>query len=91
MTIPLSRKNKLPTHAKPSLALDLVAAMQWCDRHANDEAGPEFAEAIKWCLRNPTLRGVGANKQQAWREDLWTQVVEPLQYCHRQLNPGAES
>ncbi len=65
--------------------------MQWCDRHANDEAGPEFAEAIKRCLRNPTLRGVGANKQQAWREDLWTQVVEPLQYCHRQLNPGAES
>jgi len=65
--------------------------MKWCDRHANDEAGPEFAEAIKRCLRNPTLRGVGANKEQAWREDLWTQVVKPLHYCHRQLNPGAES
>jgi len=74
------------TH-KTSTALDLYAAIQWCDRYANDEAGPEFAEAIKWCLRNPTMSS-GGEKEQGWREEFWTQVVEPLQYCHRQLSAG---
>lgn len=36
--------------------------MQWCDRYANDEAGPEFAEAIKWCLRIPTIRSGGGEQ-----------------------------
>lgn len=66
------------------LALDLVAAMQWCDRYAVDEAGPEFADAINWCLRNPTLRGGGnrgGTDEQQWREDLQEQVIQPLRNC----------
>lgn len=78
------RRNFVSLDGQPNPGLDLVAAMQWCDRYANDEAGPEFAGAIEWCLRNATARQSG-DKEQAWREELFTQVVEPLQYCHRQL------
>lgn len=78
------RRNFVSLDGQPNPGLDLVAAMQWCDRYANDEAGPEFAGAIDWCLRNPTARTIGA-KEQGWREELFTQVVEPLQYCHKQL------
>lgn len=79
------RRNFPTLDGAANSALDLVAAMQWCDRYANDEAGPEFAEAIKWCLSNPTRRG-DDRKAQGWRGELWSQVVEPLQYCHRQLS-----
>ena len=78
------RRNFVSLDGQPNPGLDLVAAMQWCDRYANDEAGPEFAGAIDWCLRNPTARTIGA-REQGWREELFTQVVEPLQYCHKQL------
>lgn len=82
------RRNFVSLDGQPNPGLDLVAAMQWCDRYANDEAGPEFAGAIDWCLRNPTARTIGA-KDQGWREELFTQVVEPLQYCHKQLVAAA--
>jgi len=75
-------------------ALDLVAAMQWCDRNAIDEAGPEFADAINWFLRNPTLRGGGnrgATDEQQWREDLREQIVEPLRYCCQLLGDVSRS
>ena len=78
------RRNFPTLDGEANSALDLVAAMQWYDRYANDEAGPEFAEAIKWCLRNPVMSG--GEKGQGWREQLWVQVVEPLQNCHRQLS-----
>ena len=78
------RRNFVSLDGQPNPGLDLVAAMQWCDRYANDEAGPEFAGAIDWCLRNPTARTSGA-KEQGWRAELLTQVLEPLQYCHQQL------
>jgi len=58
--------------------------MQWCDRYAIDEAGPEFADAINWCLQNPTLRGggnLGGTDEQQWRENLQEQVVQPLRHC----------
>lgn len=58
--------------------------MQWCDRYANDEAGPEFADAINWCLRNPTLRSSGnlaGTDERNWRDHLREQVVEPLRHC----------
>ena len=78
------RRNFVSLDGQPNPGLDLVAAMQWCDRYANDEAGPEFAGAIEWCLRNPTAR-LSGGKEQGWRDELFTQVVEPLQYCHKQL------
>lgn len=80
------RQNYLSRDGQPYAALDLVAAMEWCDRFASEEAGPEFADAIDWCLRNPTkVRESAHNKDAGWREELYTRVVEPLYYCHEQL------
>ncbi|KAK4694823.1 hypothetical protein P7C71_g2816, partial [Lecanoromycetidae sp. Uapishka_2] len=73
------RRNFPTLDGEANSALDLVAAMQWCDRDAHDEAGQEFADAIKWCLR-PSSIGLGGGKEQGWREELWAQVVDPLQY-----------
>lgn len=80
------RQNYLSRDGQPNAALDLVAAMEWCDKFANEEAGPEFADAIEWCLRNPTYSKASAYKKDAgWREELYARVVEPLHYCHEQL------
>lgn len=80
------RQNYVSRDGQPNAALDLVAATEWCDRFANEEAGPEFADAIEWCLRNPTYSKASADKKDAgWREELYARVVEPLHYCHEQL------
>ena len=78
------RRNLLTLDGEPNPWLDLTAATQWCDCYAIDETGPEFARAIDWCLRNRTTRLSGGHEQ-AWREELFTMVVEPLQNCYDQL------
>lgn len=81
------RQRYLAVDGQPNPVLDLVAAIEWCDRHANDEAGPEYASAIEWCLKHSSMRQSADEKQdQAWREELFQHVVEPLQSCHRQLS-----
>jgi hypothetical protein len=50
-----------------------------------EEAGPEYADAITWCLHHtPESSGVEGNDEK-WREDMFMKVVEPLKYCHDQL------
>lgn len=78
------RRNMLTLDGEPNPWLDLAAATQWCDCYAIDETGPEFARAIDWCLRNGTTRLSGGHEQ-AWREELFTMVVEPLRNCYDQL------
>jgi len=58
--------------------LDIAAAIEW-NRSVEDEAGPEYAEAVAWCLRGYRPEG------RAWRQDLMTNVITPLSYCHQQL------
>lgn len=61
-----------------------AAATQW-SRDVVEEAGPEYADAIAWCLHHtPESSGVEA-KDEKWREDMFVKVVEPLKYCHDQL------
>ena len=78
------RRNFLTLDGEPNPWLDLAAAMQWCDRYAIDEIGQELARVIDWCLRNRMTRLSGGHEQ-AWREELFTMVVEPLQNCYDQL------
>lgn len=61
--------------------LDYAAALQW-SRTVSEEAGPEFAEAIEWCLHGQALRGDG------WRKDIVKHVIDPLEYCHKQVALG---
>lgn len=68
----------------PNPYLDLAAALEWCLR-AVEEAGPEFADAILWCLYNIPGNGEANGKLERWREELFVKVVEPLQYCYDQF------
>lgn len=62
--------------------LDYAAAIQW-SKHAGEEAGPEFAEAIDWCLHTKEV------SDGSWRKDLLQNVVIPLDACHRQVSQKA--
>ncbi|CAK3840583.1 Hypothetical predicted protein [Lecanosticta acicola] len=65
-----------------SLTRSMVAS-RWADDEAEGEAGPEFASAIQWCLRESptTLNG------NEWRKDLADRVVMPLQRCWDWIKP----
>jgi hypothetical protein len=58
---------------------DYTAAIQW-SRLVCEEAGPEFAEAIEWCLYAKTL------SDNNWRKELWQHVIIPLEACHKQVS-----
>lgn len=73
------RKLLGPGDAVSAPLLDCAAAIQW-SKLVSDEAGPEFADAIDWCLR---AKGYSDG---AWRKDIWTKVVEPLSKCHKQMS-----
>jgi hypothetical protein len=75
-----SFRRQLPAgDASTGPVLDYAAAIQW-SRLAGEEAGPEFAEAIDWCLRAKEL-GDGS-----WRKELWQHVIVPLDGCHKQVS-----
>jgi hypothetical protein len=58
---------------------DYTAAVQW-SRLVSEEAGPEFAEAIEWCLHAKTLNN------NSWRKELWQNIIVPLDACHKQVS-----
>ena len=66
--------------------LDVAAALEWAGS-VNDEAGPEYSDAVAWCLQS----SVPNTKDDKWREELFAKVVEPLQYCYGQLNVRGRS
>jgi hypothetical protein len=58
---------------------DYTAAIQW-SRLVSEEAGPEFAAAIEWCLHAKALC------DNNWRKELWQHVIVPLDACHKQVS-----
>lgn len=73
------RKELLVGNETLAPIFDYTAALQWSDSVA-EEAGPEFAEAIEWCLHAKAL------KENNWRTDLWQHVIVPLEACHKQVS-----
>lgn len=65
--------------------LDVAAALEWSSR-AVEEGGPEFADAILWCLHNMPGSGELDGGLEKWREELYLKVVEPLKYCYDQFS-----
>ncbi|KAH8587077.1 hypothetical protein B0O99DRAFT_557149 [Bisporella sp. PMI_857] len=60
--------------------INYAVAIQWV-RDVVEEAGPEYADAVTWCLHNVPESGT----EERWREDMFAAVVEKLKYCYDQL------
>jgi hypothetical protein len=54
---------------------DVMAARDW-QRLVNEEAGPDYADAVAWCLG-----GNRSSPVDRWRKDMLRQVVGPLVRC----------
>lgn len=64
--------------------LNYAAATQWA-RDVAEEAGPEYEDAVSWCLHNVPDSGNVKGKEDRWREDMYVNVVEKLKCCHDKL------
>jgi hypothetical protein len=64
--------------------INYAAADQWA-RDVVEEAGPEYSDAINWCLHHTPESSGMEEKDEKWREDMFVKVVEPLKTCHDQL------
>jgi hypothetical protein len=62
-------------------ALDLIAALEWLNE-VNDEAGPDYTEAVEWCLAGCRTLSRDGN---SWRKHMVERVVEPLERCYQYL------
>jgi hypothetical protein len=63
---------------------DMMAAVEWL-REVGDEAGPDYAETVEWCLMGSrTLTDKGK-----WRGVFYENVVRPLERCNEYLTPGS--
>lgn len=62
------------------LFLDVAAAFEWSE-HVAAEAGPEFSDAVTWCLTTTPNSGGQGRQPDAWRDELFEKVVQPLKYC----------
>jgi hypothetical protein len=62
----------------------MMAAVEWL-REVGDEAGPDYAETVEWCLMGSrTLTDKGK-----WRGVFYENVVRPLERCNEYLTPGS--
>jgi len=61
----------------------LITALQWFNESVQGEAGPEFADAIEWCLISQIGRRMSSDGK--WKEELFEKVVEPLRCCYKHL------
>lgn len=70
-----------PTDARMRAAMDLTAAAEWLNE-VRDEAGPDYAMAISWCLTG--IRAIPTDTQE-WRKQMLLSVVKPLEKCYNDL------
>jgi hypothetical protein len=79
------RKKYLSPDGLSNPYLDLAAAMEWCNSEAAEEAGPEFADAVRFCLGQFGAPPLDEKK----RQELMEKVIKPLQFCHQQFELGS--
>ena len=72
-----SEDGQQPETPEYAAAMDLTVALEWSESVAG-EAGERYADAVKWCLNERSK----AVKDDKWREELFANVVRPLQSCH---------
>ncbi|KAF2401726.1 hypothetical protein EJ06DRAFT_528881 [Trichodelitschia bisporula] len=80
------RKKYLLPNGQSTPYMDLAAALEWCNQEAAEEAGPDFADAVKWCLGQFGSASLDETK----RQELYEKVVKPLQFCHKQFEISSQ-
>lgn len=70
------------TDAKTSA--EMAAAVTWLN-DVSGEAGPDYAEAISWCLTG--IRAIPTDTQE-WRKQMLLQVLKRLEKCYSDLKGG---
>ncbi|KAK4141398.1 uncharacterized protein C8A04DRAFT_14094 [Dichotomopilus funicola] len=71
----------------PSIAptgSSLLAALEWLKEVA-EEAGPEYADAVAWCLIGG--RTISTDRGDGWRAIMSDRVVKPLGQCRSYIAP----
>ncbi|KAK1764491.1 hypothetical protein QBC33DRAFT_613156 [Phialemonium atrogriseum] len=82
---PCRKEWRAGENEKEKEVFDVGAAREW-QCHVNGEAGPDYAEAVGWCLG-----GNRAAPPDRWRQDMLRNVVQPLKRsCDYLTNGGAE-
>ncbi|CZR61998.1 uncharacterized protein PAC_11895 [Phialocephala subalpina] len=51
-------------------------------QHVVEETGPDYSDAVEWCLHHRLENTAGDENDEKWREDMMMRVVEPLKNCH---------
>ncbi len=75
----------IETHpCRAQLGSDLLAALEWL-KDVAEEAGPEYAEAVGWCLIGG--RTISAGRGDGWRTVMSDRVVKPLGVCQSYIVP----
>ncbi|RDL42220.1 uncharacterized protein BP5553_02199 [Venustampulla echinocandica] len=82
------RRNLLAPDEQAVQLINYAVAIQWC-RDVLEESGPEYSDAVLWCLHHhaPDCDIIG-DKQDKWRADMFARVVEPLRCCYDHLTAG---
>lgn len=68
--------------AREKLACDFLTACDW-SLSVQEEAGPEFADAIKWCLAELPRGAYDGERLDQWCGEMLENVVLPLKSCLR--------
>ncbi|RKU48929.1 hypothetical protein DL546_009133 [Coniochaeta pulveracea] len=78
-------RRKLPDGANEleKKVFDYMAAREW-HQEVNEEAGPDYADAVAWCLW-----GNRSCPPELWRRKMLEEVVQPLEQCRQYLGGGA--
>jgi len=64
-------------NAEVTAAFDVMTALQW-QKDVVGEAGPDYADAVEWCLRGFNMSASDAS----WRREMLLNVVAPLERCN---------
>lgn len=76
---PFRNKYRAPD-GQPDFIMDQVVAQEWAER-VEGEAGPEYADAVNWCLGPRRVRP----NDNSWRQELWQTVIEPLKSSYQNM------
>jgi hypothetical protein len=72
---PLRKKHPIEA-GEIKQAYDLMAALKW-SQSASDEAGDDYASAVKWCFTGTN------NANHSWRGEMIKNVIRPLELCQK--------